>query len=72
MPVRHTTNLNRLIGIKKPLFWYSIDILKTELNNIIQFYFNLIANNGPINPGLNQKLIILIILLITMMFSSIF
>lgn len=41
--------LNKIIGMKKPHFWFSINIIKNELILFKNKYYNLIANNGPIN-----------------------
>jgi hypothetical protein len=43
------------VGIKKPDFWYSINIIKNELNTFKNKYYNLIANNGPKNNTNKSK-----------------
>ena len=41
--------------MKKPYFWYSINIIKYELNIFKNKYYNLIANNGPKNDTNKSK-----------------
>ena len=48
-------HLNRIVGMKKPDFWYSINIIKNELNTFKNKYYNLIANNGPKNDTSKSK-----------------
>ena len=56
-------HLYKIIGKKNPPFWYGINIIKNELLYFKNNYFNLLANNGPINPSnpskINQILILI-------------
>ena len=53
--IAYHNHLNKIVGMKKPYFWYSINIIKNELNTFKKKCYNLIANNSPKNDTNKSK-----------------